>query len=97
MNRLEKVLRKAIEKNGWRYQLMIVVEELSELTKEISKVYRGEGKKENVIEEMADVIITMGYVREILDIKEDEISEIVKRKISRLEEKLWKGQHLQKK
>ena len=86
--RAQKARQAMLQTNGEDYQLMIVTEELSELIKEISKVYRNEHVRNNVIEEMADVLISMGYLKDILEISNDEMTRMVKRKLSRLEERL---------
>ena len=45
-----------------RRNLIIVREELSELSKEISKELRGQGDKYNILEELADVPLGIYYV-----------------------------------
>ena len=64
------VLRKSIKSNlrdgnprGHR-NLIIVMEELSELIKEISKELRGKGDKYNILEELADVQLGIYYTQE---------------------------------
>lgn len=57
--------------------LVIAMEELSELQKEISKELRGKGDKVNVLEELADVQIVIYYVKKILGITDEDIQKAV--------------------
>lgn len=89
MNWVGEVLRKSIESNnqdgnpkGHR-NLIIVMEELAELTKEISKELRGKGDYINILEELADVQLGIYYVQEICDIGTDKLHKAMKIKMSR--------------
>lgn len=53
------LLSEAISGNGNRNQLIVAIEELSELQKELTKCLRGQSDKISVSEEMADVIIML--------------------------------------
>lgn len=64
--------------------LIIVMEELSELAKEISKELRGSGDKTNIIEELADNQIGTYYVKQICNISDDTLDKAVAVKINRL-------------
>jgi NTP pyrophosphatase (non-canonical NTP hydrolase) len=55
-------LRKA---NGSKHQLNVAVEELAELTKEITKMNRGKGSVSKLIEEIADVEIMLEQIMEM--------------------------------
>ena len=48
--------------NGSLHCCMFAMEELAELSKEISKIARGEGDYYNVLQELADVAITVNNV-----------------------------------
>lgn len=48
----------------WEH-LVIAMEELSELQKEISKYLRGKGNRSDLLQEMADVYICLSYIKEI--------------------------------
>jgi NTP pyrophosphatase (non-canonical NTP hydrolase) len=45
-------------------QMIIAIEELSELQKEISKKLRGTGSNIDLCEEIADVLICLEYIKE---------------------------------
>lgn len=65
--------------------LIVVMEELSELSKEISKELRGKGDKFNITEELADVILGIFYVQEICGISDDMLCKAVNIKVDRLQ------------
>lgn len=64
--------------------LIIVMEELAELTKEISKQLRGKGDAINILEELADVQLGIYYVQEIVGIDEKDIKKAITVKMERL-------------
>lgn len=68
--------------------LIIVIEELSELSKEISKELRGKGDQYNILEELADVQLGIYYVQEICGVNNDDLHRAINIKIKRVEEVL---------
>lgn len=63
---------------------MIIVEELSELIKAISKLERGKlNYKDNLIEEMADVMLVMDWIKSRYNISSDDILPIYQKKLER--------------
>ena len=58
-----KALKKAVETYGVQSQMIIAVEEMSELTKEISKNIRGQDNLDHMAEEIADVEIIWSNLR----------------------------------
>lgn len=52
-----KLYKRIHEKFGTDIQLIIAIEEMSELTKELTKTIRGYDRQVNIIEEIADVRI----------------------------------------
>lgn len=91
-----KVLKEAIKNFGAESQLLLCVEEMSELQKAILKLVRfgnSPERIENIIEECADVLIMMEQLRIILedyDIGDIQIEIVKHAKIDRLD-KLMKG------
>ena len=63
--------------------LIICMEELSELQKEIAKVLRDKGDY-GILEELADVSIGIEYIKLICNIKDSELSKAINVKIDRL-------------
>lgn len=85
MNDEKKVLQTAIEEYGAYAQSMMLLEEMSELQKEICKSYRGADNREQIAEEIADVEIMLAQIKMIYDVA-DEAARYRKDKIARL----WK-------
>lgn len=85
---VDKTLIAAIEKYGVNSQLNVVIEEMSELTKEICKNRRGRENKNEIVEELADVYIMLEQLRIIFNIDDDEIIAMKEKKIRRLKTKL---------
>lgn len=88
------ILQDAIDTYGTDNQLMVAVEELSELQKEICKAFRGMLNEQSLIEEIADAEIMIEQVMMIYDIKDEDIKTEKKLKLKRLKERLydhWKG------
>ena len=83
-----KQLHKAVcDKEGYRNQFTVVVEELSELTKEICKYQRGIGDLCNIAEEIADVEIMCERLRFIFKF-DDEVNHWKRYKAKRLQKRL---------
>lgn len=66
------------------------MEELAELTKEISKHLRGKGNLYSILEELADVQLGIYYVQEICKIKDEDLHRAMNVKMKRLEQVLNK-------
>ena len=64
-------------------QIIIAIEELSELQKELCKVLREKGIYGSVVEEIADVEIMLEQMKIYFEIKEVELEEMKKHKIER--------------
>lgn len=78
----EVILCAAIKKYGIEAQTMMAIEEMSELTKEICKIKRGQFDREYILEEMADVQIMLWQMNIIFGDPE----EWIEKKIERLED-----------
>lgn len=81
----------AVKKFGGLNQCVIAIEEMSELTKEICKFYRGGYNFDALAEEIADVTIMLEQLRIIFNINE-EVCEQMDRKVIRLEERVNKNE-----
>lgn len=64
--------------------LIIVTEELAELSKEVSKALRGKEDINAILEESADVVLCIKYIQEIFGISDDELNRAVSVKVERL-------------
>ena len=75
----------AVKKCGKEHQLVLCMEEMAELTKELSKNMRGFKNTTNISEEMADVEIMLEQLRIIYG---SEVDTIKAEKLLRLSERL---------
>ena len=92
MNRItyeerKRIYEHAIDRYGIKPQLLMVIEEMSELTKEICKSFRGMDNIEQLADEAADVTIMLEQLRLIFGLN-DLICEHMDAKIERLAERL---------
>ena len=63
--------------SGKDRQLLIAMEELAELSQEISKYLRGKGDYIGLLEELADVTIVMKHIKMILGVKDEDLNRAV--------------------
>ena len=94
----EKINKETMNRYGIERQSLVAMEELSELQKAISKLVRNpeektkplefKGLRNNLIEEMADVIICMDQLKEYYKIKASEIQSIIDSKQARQRRRL---------
>lgn len=61
----------------------IMIEELSELQKEVTKDIRKKFNRDNFLEEMADVVIVLHMAKEIYNISESELDKVINKKMER--------------
>ena len=83
--------KQAIETYGEKAQKLMAIEEMSELTKEICKGFRGKLDREHLIEEMTDVLITMDQMMIMYEISVNEIKQMREGKLERLKERMDKA------
>lgn len=86
--KITDIYKQAIDTYGVRAQKLMAIEEMSELTKEICKDFRGKLNREHLIEEIVDVIITIDQLMMMYEISGDEIQQMRERKMERLKERL---------
>lgn len=94
---MNSILKQAIKTFGKDNQLTVAIEELSELTKEICKFKRGADNRAEIIEEMADCIIMLQQLMFIFGIEAEEIENVKKQKINRLQKTIGRCATAQKK
>ena len=68
--------------------LIIDMEEMAELTQQISKHLRGKGDYYSLLEEMADVQVCLYHLQTLFNIKEEELNRAVNVKLQRCERRL---------
>lgn len=70
---------------GLDNEIIVLIEEMSELTKELTKLQRGIGDLKHITEEMADVHLSMNVVRIGLAIDQNAMVSIMAEKLDREE------------
>ncbi len=83
----EKVYTQAIDTFGCDAQVVVAIEELSELQKELCKALRGNPAKAAIAEEMADVTIMLEQLRIIFD-NEECVCHYMDSKVKRLAQRV---------
>lgn len=74
--------------------LIVSMEELAELTQEISKVIRNKSDYITLLEEMADAKLSIYYIQEILKISDETLEKAMAVKMNRINDSLKeKGQY----
>ena len=81
------LLQRAIAKWGEDAQMKMVLEEMSELQKEICKLWRGKDNRDAIAEEVADVEIMLDQLKLMLDIPY-QVEQHRQNKLQRLQERL---------
>ena len=79
----KEVYKRAIETFGADKQMVVALEELSELQKEICKCMRGNINMEHMAEEIADVLIMVEQLQQIF-LLQDPVGDQGGKKIARL-------------
>lgn len=99
---VEAVLAKARETYGNKNQILVCIEELNELACVLAKYPRYEDEAEAreklydaVVDEVADVVIILEHVTQILDVELDEVSQRIEMKVERLNRWLNKSTSMQ--
>lgn len=83
----KEILTNAVERHGEERQIIVAVEELSELTKELTKYLRGNSNFNEISEEMADVEIAIGELKIMFE-NEKSVTVWRKYKVDRLAERM---------
>ena len=83
----EKIYDEAIAFFGETSQKIMVIEEMSELTKELCKELRDRGDVEHIADELADVEITLAQIKKIYHIHQT-VEEHKDYKLHRLEQSI---------
>lgn len=79
----KEIVSRSLEAYGNGMQLVVCMEELSELTQAISKEIRGKDNRNNIIEGMADVLICIEILKQVFEITDEDIDSLIKYKQER--------------
>lgn len=72
------------------YQFAVVIEEMAELTQELTKMLRGRDNRTGVVEELADVQLCVWITMKMLGITDEEINQAIQVKSDRQRNKKCK-------
>ena len=81
-----QLYKQLIKTFGSRYQILIAIEELSELQKELIKYLRNKNNQDHISEEMADVDIMLYQLRLIFK-NDKKIDQYIKKKTKRTQQR----------
>ena len=87
---MSELYSKLLKKNGEK-QIIVAIEELSELQKELTKMLRGNGDKHDLMFEIADVYIMLEQMKLYFNIEDEDINFLKQLKNKRTEERLKEG------
>ena len=80
----KRIISDSINHYGVNLQTTVCMEECAELIQAISKAKRGKLDKENMMEEIADVLICIEMLKQIYNISDCSIENWIKRKQERM-------------
>ena len=83
-----ELFARVIEHYGKDLQTIIAIEEMTELTKILTKQLRGSGNREHIAEEMADIYICLQQLKIMYDISDEVVEKWIKWKTERIEMRL---------
>ena len=87
-----KIIAESIQHYGKNNQSTVCMEECAELIQAISKAKRGKINRDNMIEEIADVLICIEMLKQMYMISEDKINKWIEKKQAREAERMEKNE-----
>ena len=91
-DKMDAVNRQAILKYGIRLQSTVCMEELAELTQQISKKLRGKGDRYHLTEEIADVYICLDMLRKMYGVDSEVLAGVISAKLDRTRDRMAVGE-----
>ena len=91
-DKMDAVNSQAILKYGIRLQSTVCMEELAELTQQISKPLRGKGDKAHLVEEIADVYICLDMLRKMYGVDSELLATLISYKLDRTKDRMTVGE-----
>lgn len=85
------ILEEVIAHYGEQIEQTVCMEECAELVQSISKAIRGKIDKDNMTEEIADVLLCIEMLKTIHSITDAEISQYIKEKQQRMLKRIGEG------
>jgi NTP pyrophosphatase (non-canonical NTP hydrolase) len=87
-----KIIAESIQHYGKNNQSTVCMEECAELIQAISKAKRGKINRDNMIEEIADVLICIEMLKQMYMISDDKINKWIEKKQARESERMEKNE-----
>ena len=85
----KQILQKALKTWGTNAQILIAIEEMSELTKALLKnINRGKDNRDHILEELSDVLITLEQIQMIYGFTQEEINGAICKKMEKINKRL---------
>jgi len=89
--KVDEVYVEILTKNGWKHQYTVAIEELSELTKELTKAIRDKVSYAHLCEEIADVEICLAQIKRTIPRSKVQVQLFKSFKLKRLEKLYIEG------
>lgn len=87
-----KIIAESIQHYGKNNQSTVCMEECAELIQAISKAKRGKINRDNMIEEIADVLICIEMLKQMYMISDEKINKWIEKKQAREAERMKKNE-----
>lgn len=88
----ESVIDRSVDHYGEEIQSTVCMEECAELIQAISKAKRGKINRDNMIEEIADVLICIEMLKQMYMISDEKINKWIEKKQAREAERMKKNE-----
>lgn len=88
----ESVIARSVDHYGEEIQSTVCMEECAELIQAISKAKRGKINRDNMIEEIADVLICIEMLKQMYMISDEKINKWIEKKQAREAERMKKNE-----
>lgn len=88
----EKIISESIQNYGKNNQSTVCMEECAELIQAISKAKRGKIDRNNMTEEIADVLICIEMLKQMYMISDEKINKWIEKKQAREAERMEKNE-----
>lgn len=79
----ERIIQRSVEREHWKTKSTVCMEEMAELQQQISKQIRGYDDRYGLLEEMADVYISLKLLESIFNVTPDEMQKAIDVKLAR--------------
>lgn len=94
MRTVEERIKRILQYYGPRQQCLKCAEEIAEFQTELMKCINQKGNREHLAEEMADMLLTVEYVKLVFGIEDKDIQMIMKQKLDRTESRMEHGEFM---